>query len=148
MEIKPTGKSGRDILSGQSKPGVAPMDGTTFQDTIRESERRQRQETCSELLRQIDAQSDVLKKKPTPEGVKRYRELVTAFMKEAMNQSYHLDQHTRWDQYGNRKNMVLVKSIDKSLEELMDMVTGGAKSQVGLVAKLDQIRGLLLDLFI
>lgn len=115
---------------------------------MRDSDADQRRQACANLLEQIDAQSAILKKAATPQGIKRYRQLVAAFMKEALGDSYQLYQESHWDRSGNRKTFVTVKRINQALEELVDSVIHQQKEQIDRIAKLDEIRGLLLDLYL
>ncbi len=64
-----------------------------------------------------------------------------------MSQSYELHDEMHWDRSGNRKNFVLVKKINQSVEEMIDLVMNKEKKQIDLVARLDEIRGLLVDLY-
>lgn len=119
-----------------------------FEKVLKGSVVDQKKQICSQILEQIDAQSHELRKTLTREGVKRYCQLVKSFMKEALEQSYEVDEETHWDRYGNRKNYVIVKKINESLEELMDYVLNQEKNRIDLMSKIDEIRGLLLDLYI
>jgi uncharacterized protein len=150
VEIKPTGSK---IMNQPAElPGRVP--GTSgsapeasFAESLRDSDSKRRHELCDSLLQQIDTQSEELRKGATPAGIKRYRKLVQAFMKEALGRSYELNQESHWDRSGNRKVMVTVKRINQSLEELTDSLINKEKKQIDLVAKLDEIRGLLVDLY-
>jgi uncharacterized protein YaaR (DUF327 family) len=151
LEIKPTGSQ------KHSQPTELPVRTmgiggsireTAFSEALKDSDSARRREICTNLLQQIDAQSAELKKAPTPTGIKRYRKLVQAFMKETLNQSYTLNQRTHWDRSGNRKVFVTVKKLNESLEALADEVLNKEKNQIDLVAKLDEIRGLLIDLYV
>lgn len=133
-----------DILG---KGGGITAGHPPFFDVLKESEIEKRKEVCAGILKEIDAQSEELKRSLTLEGVKRYRKLVSEFMKEALNQSYKLNEQTRWDRSGNRKSFITVKKINNSLEELIEAVINQEKKQIDLIAKLDEIRGLLLDLY-
>jgi uncharacterized protein YaaR (DUF327 family) len=135
-------------LPGRSAVAGGNVRGANFSEALKDSDSLRRQEICTNLLQQIDEQSAELKKSPTPAGVKRYRKLVRAFMKETLDQSYTLDQQTHWDRSGNRKVFITVKKLNESLEALADEVLHKEKDQINLVAKLDEIRGLLVDLFV
>lgn len=150
MEIKSTGS--RKINQPSELPVRNPAAAggvreTVFAEALKDSDANRRREICNNLLQQIDELSAELKKAPTPSGVKRYRKLVQAFMKETLNQSYTLDQRTHWDRSGNRKVFTTVKKINESLEAMADEILHKEKGQIDLVAKLDEIRGLLLDLY-
>jgi len=146
VKIKPVDST---IIGGSklsTSRGADSMAGS-FEMALKDSVNEQKTQICSELLQKIDVQSRELKKRPTPEGIKRYVELVRSFMKEAIGQAYSLEEETLWDRFGNRKNFVIVKRINASLEELIDSVVSQEKNQLDLVGKLDEIRGLLIDLY-
>ncbi|MGE5604662.1 MAG: YaaR family protein [Bacteroidota bacterium] len=148
MEVKSTGS--KQVGAGNEAfartPGINSKQ-TAFSDTLRETDNDRRRQACDELLRQIDSVSDILKKAPTPNGIKKYRRLVASFIREAINQTYELNEETHWDRSGNRKSYLTVRNINQALEELTDEVMNREKKQIDLVAKLDEIRGMLLDLY-
>lgn len=151
MEIKPTGSQKMNQpteLPVRSPAAGGSVRGPAFSEALKDSDSQRRREICNNLLQQIDEQSAELKKGPTPSGVKRYRKLVQSFMKETLDQSYTLNQQTHWDRSGNRKVYITVKKLNESLEALTDEILNKEKDQIDLVAKLDEIRGLLVDLYI
>lgn len=149
MDVKPTGPkqvgSGSSEAYGRTSGNVKQ---TAFIENLKESDNVRRHQACDELLRQIDSISENLKKAPTPSGVKKYRRLVASFIREAMSHTYELNEETHWDRSGNRKSYLTVRNINQALEELTDEVMNKEKKQIDLVAKLDEIRGLLLDLYV
>jgi uncharacterized protein len=148
LEVKPTSSKMIKSNEGFGRTSAANPNLPPFRETLRDSETERRQQACDQILNQIDKESEELKKAATPERFKRYRQLISSFMKEALNQSYALDEKTRWDRSGNRKTFILVKKINASLEEVMNSLMDGEKKQIDLMAKLDEIRGMLLDLYI
>jgi uncharacterized protein YaaR (DUF327 family) len=120
----------------------------SFGNILKGSVADQQKQVCSQLMEQIDLQSQELKKSFTPEGIRQYIKLVQFFMKETMKETYAIDEDTHWDASGNRKNFIIVKKVNQALEDLMDSVVNQEKPRIDLVAKLDEIRGLLLDLYI
>ncbi len=150
MEVKPTGSKQVNAGSSDTFGRTAGVNAKqpVFMEALKDTDSDRRRQACDEILRQIDSLSVDLKKAPTPSGVKKYRRLVAAFMKEAMSQTYELNEETHWDRNGNRKSFVTVRNINKALEELTDEVMNHEKKQIDLVAKLDEIRGMLLDLYV
>ena len=65
-----------------------------------------------------------------------------------MSQTYELNEENHWDRSGNRKSYLTVRKINQALEDLTDEVLNREKKQIDLVAKLDEIRGMLLDLYL
>ena len=148
MKVKPTDAT--LIHSEQKHSGRTneiSHDHPTFATVFKNSAVETRKQVCTTLLKKIDESSAELRKSPTPEGIRRYRQLVKEFMKEALSDAYQVDSEAKWDRMGNRREFVLVKKINQSLEELMDAFTSQEKKQLDLIAKLDEIRGMLIDLY-
>lgn len=151
MEIKPAGSQMHNQaaeLTGRPAASGGHTREANFSEALKDSETMRRREACANLLQQIDTQSEELKKSPTPVVIKRYRKLVQAFMKEALNQTYTLNQQTHWDRSGNRKVFTTVKKINAAMEELADNMLNKEKKQIDMVARLDEIRGMLVDLIV
>jgi uncharacterized protein YaaR (DUF327 family) len=60
---------------------------------------------------------------------------------------YMLQNRTGWDRRGRQKVYTLVQQIDATLAELTEMVKEGQENQLEILAKLDAIRGMLVDLY-
>lgn len=77
-----------------------------------------------------------------------YKAAVREFMEAALEQTYEVAREERFNRYGQRVLSVLVRRIDEKLEALTIAVlsedTGAA---MRLAARLDEIRGLLLDFY-
>jgi uncharacterized protein YaaR (DUF327 family) len=131
-----------------NRPPNVNVRQSSFSDALRDSDARRRNTVCENILQQIDAVSERLKKGPTPADVKRYRSLIAEFVKEASGESYDIHEETHWDHEGNRKNFLLVKQINRSVEELLNTVMDQEKKQIDVVAKLTEIRGMLVDLYL
>jgi uncharacterized protein YaaR (DUF327 family) len=131
-----------------NRPSGVNLRQSSFADALKESDVKRRNTVCENILQQIDALSEELKKGPAPADVKKYRSLIADFVKEASSESYDLHEESHWDREGNRKNFVLVKQINQSVEELLDTLMSQEKNQINIVAKMTEIRGLLVDLYL
>jgi uncharacterized protein YaaR (DUF327 family) len=118
-----------------------------FDTVLKNSVEEDRRQICTTLLKKIDEQSAKLLKNPSLEGIKYYRKLVGEFLNETLGHSYSVKTDTKWDRGGNRREFIIVKKINQSLEDLLEAVVNQEKKQFDLVAKLDEIRGLLVDLY-
>jgi uncharacterized protein YaaR (DUF327 family) len=136
-ELKQTGRAA-EVTRGQSGP---------FEVTLKNTAAANRKQLCETLLDKIDAQGAAIKKSPSLKGIKRYRQLVREFMNEALNNSYQVESDSKWDYSGNRKEYVIVKKVNQFLEDLTNNFVNQEKSQIDLIAKLDEIRGMLVDLY-
>lgn len=95
----------------------------------------------------MDEAAQNLIKERTLANLRRYREAVREFMKKVVAGSYQVKGSRRWDGRGNRKVFYLVEKVNYSLEQLATMVLQKQTDTMRLMAALDEIRGLLLDLY-
>jgi uncharacterized protein YaaR (DUF327 family) len=129
------------------RTGEAVNCQSEFDTVLNNSVGDDRRQICTALLKKIDEQSVKLQKNPSVEGIKHYRKLVGEFLDEALGHSYSVETDTKWDRGGNRREFIIVKKVNQSLEDLLEAVVNQEKKQFDLVAKLDEIRGLLVDLY-
>jgi len=104
-------------------------------------------EKLENLLRDIAAQGQKLTENLNIKDLKRYKELVRSFMHEAVDKMYRLKEEAGWDRRGRHKIYMMVNTVDKELENLTALMVEEQKDKVAILAKIDEIRGLLLDIY-
>jgi uncharacterized protein YaaR (DUF327 family) len=102
--------------------------------------------SLEELLDAVFSAGDALKKSPTFESIKEYRQRVKAFVAYAVSHSITLEETTSGVNILKRKRFTLVKVIDEKLEALAASVLAAQKEQLAILAQIDEINGLLVDL--
>ena len=106
----------------------------------------ERRRSLEELLDGVFASGEQLKKAPTVDRIKEYRQKVKAFVKYAVERSISVEERTSGANILKRKRFTLVKVIDTRLEELAASVLSSQKEQLSILAQIDEINGLLVDL--
>jgi uncharacterized protein len=99
-----------------------------------------------ELLDAVFSAGDMLKKSPTLESIREYRHRVKAFVAYAVAHSIALEETTSGVNILKRKRFTLVKVIDEKLEALAASVLAAQKEQLAILAQIDEINGLLVNL--
>jgi uncharacterized protein YaaR (DUF327 family) len=135
----------QDIQSntvGPVGPGANPAAAVRFAQTMQATQNKVADSTMIAFLAEIDEQGKRLLKHPIRAEVERYRALVGKFIKEAMNQMVQIEKRS------DRRNraFTLIKEIDKKLAELTEMMVDGQAKQLDVLAKLQEIQGMLVDL--
>ena len=115
-------------------------------DLSKESDQQVRAH-LEELLGKIQQQGKRLGQTPTFSELRSYRELVKKFMSEAVGQMYDVESGTGWDRRGRQKAYTLVRKVDETLESLTEDVRSGQEKQLDILAKMDSIRGMLVDMY-
>lgn len=76
-----------------------------------------------------------------------YKKLIAEFIEAAVWSSKKYSKKSLLDRRGRRKVFAIIKSINDELELLTQDVLSGEKDNISLLQRLDDIRGLILDLF-
>lgn len=126
---------------------VLPQKGPAFEDVLADTQSHARRERLDRLLKEIDAQAELLKGSRSLATLRRYRELIQAFLETAVGEAYQLQQQIGVDRRGRRRLYLLVKKVNTAVEELTQMVLDSQRSGLEILAKLGEIRGLLVDLY-
>lgn len=121
-----------------------------FLETLREAElsleaeEKEEKRDLDEILRELDQAASSLKDDPSLENLKRYKELVKAFLKEALSKAYKVKEVLS---RRSGKLFILVERVNRALEELVDKVLKKQFDALWLASKLEEIRGLLIDIY-
>lgn len=98
------------------------------------------------VLGEVEEYARRLRESPIFENLLRYKKKVRAILLFLVEQSYDVKESSFYDLQGRRRLLVLVENIDQKLEELTREFLNNQGSSLDLVSRLDEIRGLLLDL--
>lgn len=111
-----------------------------------EYDEAERRRGIEELLDAVFSAGDDLKKSPTLDAIKEYRQKVKAFVKYAVQHSIVVEETISGANILKRKRFTLVKVIDEKLESLAKSVLAAQKEQLAILAQIDEINGLLVNL--
>jgi len=118
------------------------------------------EETVNYLMDEVRSNGDALRDRPFPEEVLRYKQAVRNFLNYIVQNSYSLDREEGIANFlkpgfkGRRGTPEAMDStaytkiqvIDKKLEDLAAMLLKSQIHKLELVSRLEEIRGLLIDL--
>ncbi|MDR2477837.1 MAG: YaaR family protein [Treponema sp.] len=118
------------------------------------------EETVSLLMDEVRSAGDVLRSRPFPEEIVRYKQAVRSFMHYVVKNSYALEHEAGIPKFlkpgyqgsrgtpeaKERKNYTRIQVIDKKLEDMAAMLISSQMSQLELASRLEEISGLLVDL--
>jgi uncharacterized protein YaaR (DUF327 family) len=98
------------------------------------------------MLEEISAQGKKLIKHLDVKDMKHYRELIKEFMNEIVNRSHKFSRENFLDKKGRHRVYTMIKLVDKNLDELALELIKDEKDHITILNKIDEIRGLLLDI--
>ena len=100
------------------------------------------------MIKDITAQGDRLSKHMDIKDMKKYREMVKDFMNEIVTHSHKFSRENFLDKRGRHRVYGIVKLVDKNLDELAQELLKDEKNHLNILGKIDDIKGLLLDMMI
>ena len=126
---------------------VNHSDGTfkfTLASHIQEADLQARLNT---LMEEITMQGNKLAKKRDIRDMKKYRGLVKDFMNEIVNRSHQFSRENFLDRRGRHRVYGIIRMVDQTLDELAQELVKDEQDNLAILAKIGEIRGLLLDIF-
>jgi uncharacterized protein YaaR (DUF327 family) len=144
MEIKVNQM--QPINQVEQKPPVPEADGSFKFTLISHIEEQELQTRLNVMLQEITSQGKRLSKHMDVKDMKHYRELIKEFMNEIVNRSHKFSRENFLDKKGRHRVYTMIKLVDKNLDELASELIKDEKDHIMILNKIDEIRGLLLDL--
>ena len=113
---------------------------------IRNIEEKDLQEKLNSMMEQITVQGDKISKHMDIKDMKKYRELVKGFLNEVVSRSHEFSRENFLDRRGRHRVSGIVRLVDKNLDDLAGELVKDEKDHLAIISKIDDIRGLLLDI--
>ena len=126
---------------------VNQSDGTfkfTLASHIQEADLQAKLNT---LMEEITMQGDRIAKRKDIRDMKKYRGLIKDFMNEIINRSHQFSRENFLDRRGRHRVYGIIRLVDQTLDELAQELVKDEKDNLAILAKIGEIRGLLLDIF-
>lgn len=113
---------------------------------IRNIEEKNLQEKLNSMMEEITVQGDKISKHMDIKDMKKYRELVKGFLNEVVSRSHEFSRENFLDRRGRHRVYGIVRLVDKNLDDLAGELVKDEKDHLAIISKIDDIRGLLLDI--
>lgn len=115
----------------------------TLISNIEEKDLKNRLQT---MMDDITAQGEKIAKHMDIKDMRKYRELVKGFLNEVVSRSHEFSRENFLDRRGRHRVYGIVKLVDKNLDDLASELVKEEKDHIAIVSRIDDIRGLLLDI--
>lgn len=151
IEMERTGDSKKNIpVKGKKRRKTGPphpihLVQGSFYDELRFAEAEEVHLAFDELIEQITEVGARFAKNPTAPLLKQYKSMIREFLEHVTEHMYLVEHHT-----GGRlrqKIYTVTRIIDQRLSALTELVMSQQAKNIELLATLDEIRGLLVDLY-
>ncbi|MBQ9606840.1 MAG: YaaR family protein [Lachnospiraceae bacterium] len=104
------------------------------------------QEKLTNLMGEITAEGEIIAKRKNIKDMRRYRGLVKDFMNEILNRSHQFSRQNFLDKKGRHRVYGIIKLVDQNLDDLAAELLKEESDNIAILAKIGEIRGLLIDL--
>lgn len=144
-----------DLLSNPSSvPGMPAKDdmkikqgkSADFRNHLAKAEESNYEQHIEKLVRDIISQGETLAKRIDIKEMRTYRALISEFLDLALGNSKKFSKQNLLDRRGRRKVYAIIKNVNEELDLLTQDVMNEEKANINLLKRLDDIRGLILDL--
>lgn len=136
----------QSINQVEKKAPLPEADGSFKFTLVSHIEEHELQARINLMLGEITAHGKKLAKRMDLRDMKHYRELIREFMNEIVNRSHKFSRENFLDKKGRHRVYTMIKLIDKNLDELAIELIKDEKDHITILNKIDEIRGLLLDI--
>ena len=119
-----------------------------FSASLKKMENVNYQERIKVLVDKIQSQGEKLGKKADIRDLKIYKQLISDFLDEAVSNSHSFSKRNFLDRRGRHRVFAVIKKINEELIELTNEVLKAESDNIKILQKLDDIRGLIMDLFL
>ena len=134
------------VQPAEAAKTTAPVDDS-FKFTLAAAvDDTQLQEKLTNLLNDITTQGKLLSEHMDIRDMKRYRGLVKDFLNEVVNRSHKFTRENFLDRRGRHRVYGMIKLVDEHMDELATALVQDEKDHINILNRVDEIRGLLLDI--
>ena len=150
IELEKTGRDKKNISvkkkSGKSVHHSLDIVQSRFYDELKIAETENVHIDFENLVAEISRQGKKFAHNPTYEELKIYKSMVMEFMRHVTERMLAVEHRTGGSPM-RQKIYTVTKLIDKKLDALTKLVLTQQAQNITLLATLDEIRGLLIDLY-
>lgn len=145
MKVNSDYRTGLD--KQRNNPLQTPQGGARFGQMVMKQEQRLHGEQITRLLGDISSAGERIARSRNLRDMAKFKMLIRRFLKEAVESGLELKQSHTWNQFGEGRRLKLIETIDEKMIELAEALLDEEKTSVDLLAKIGEIKGLLINLY-
>lgn len=135
------------VIQVEQKAPVTPNDGSFKFTLISNIGEQELQQKLGVLMEEIAGQGKRISKHRDVRDMRKYRSLIKNFMNEIVNHSHKFSRENYLDRRGRHRVYGIIKLVDENLDQLAKELMKEEQDTIAILNKIDEIRGLLLDIF-
>ncbi|MEG0471175.1 MAG: YaaR family protein [Solibacillus sp.] len=118
-----------------------------FGDMVLKQGTKMQTEQLTRLLGDISAAGNRVARSRNLRELARFKMLVKRFLQEAVDYGLEMKQSHTWNRFGEGRRLKIVETVDERLVELAEDILNEEKESIELLAKIGEIKGLLINLY-
>ncbi len=136
---------GNSSIIAARRPGASTQKALNFAQEIAKIEDKHKIELAT-LLKKVDETGEQLSKTMTLGHLQEYKTALKNFLNEVAR-SHGLSTEHLWNHQGQSRILTAIRQVEKHLADLTDEVKGQNTSQIKILTRIGEIKGLVIDLF-
>jgi len=121
--------------------------GNRFSEVLVKQGSKLQTEQLTRLMGDISAAGDRVARSRSLRELTRFKMLIKRFLQEAVEYGLDTKQSHTWNRFGEGRRLKVVETIDERLVELAEEILNEEKSNIDLLDKIGEIKGLLINLY-
>ena len=97
-------------------------------------------------MKENEEQGKKIAKNKDIKDMRKYRSTIKEFMNEVVSNSHQFSRENFLDRRGRHRVYGIIKKVDQNLDDLAQELMKEEKDHIAILQKVDDIRGLLLDI--
>ena len=97
-------------------------------------------------MKDIEEQGEKIAKHMDIKDMKKYRTSIMEFMNEVAANAHEFSRENFLDRRGRHRVYGIIRQVDKNLDDLAQELMKEEKDHLAILGKIDDIRGLLIDI--
>ena len=130
----------------EGKSAIKEASRSEFLEKFEKIKSENVKEELENIFGKITEQADKIGEKMYLKDILEYKKLVKEFLNVATQNSHQFQNQNFLDRRGRHRNYSIVKTVDRELDTLTREFINGQIDHMGVLKKIDYIRGMLLDI--
>ena len=139
-------ESGIVPIRGTEVRGDNETENSVFRRTLTDLSKDMYAARLEDMKKEIDEQGKLLSDRVDVKELEKYRRLIREFLDEIVSNGYTFSREDAYASRGRHRYIATVKIVDEKLDALGKEVMKEQADKIEILNKIDDIRGLLLDL--
>ncbi len=137
----------RDVAQvAKNAPKNQDVNGTFKFTLVGNIEKSELAEKLTKLMKEITEQGERIAKHMDIKDMRAYRAKIKEFMNEVSANSHEFSRENFLDRRGRHRVYGIVRKVDETLDSLAEELLKEEKDNIAILQKVDDIRGMLLDI--